>query len=107
MWSVGIRRYNIQLPWRFILKITAMSAFSSLAAYIATFRLTPLPGLIAGCAIATGTFITLGYSFKILEPEDRDRFRVISNACPQPVATPLNYLLDRFTRRLASDSTTV
>lgn len=107
MWSVGIRRYNIQLPWRFILKITAMSAFSSLAAYIATFRLTPLPGLIAGCAIATGTFIALGYSFKILEPEDRDRFRVISNACPQPVATPLNYLLDRFTRRLASDSTTV
>jgi hypothetical protein len=69
--------------------------------------LAALPALLAGCAIATGVFILLGYIFKILEPEDRDRFKVISDACPPPVAAPINYLLDRFTRGLAPNSTAI
>jgi O-antigen/teichoic acid export membrane protein len=107
MWAVGIRRYNIQLPWKFALKIASISVLASLAAYGVSSRLSALPGLIIGGLTATSIFIALGYRFKILEPEDRDRFRVISNACPRKVATPLNYLLDRFTRQLASDSTAV
>jgi O-antigen/teichoic acid export membrane protein len=107
MWVIGIRRYNIQLPWKFVLKIASISVLASLAAYGVSSRLSALPGLIIGSLTATTIFIALGYRFKILEPEDRERFRVISNACPRKVATPLNYVLDRFTRQLASDSTAV
>jgi O-antigen/teichoic acid export membrane protein len=105
MWAVGIRVYKIKLPWGFISKITAISAFAAFAAFAAVSHLSPLFGLIAGCVIATGVFIVIGYIVKILEPEDRDRFRVIANACPRPIGAPINYLLDRFTRQLAADST--
>jgi hypothetical protein len=52
-------------------------------------------------------FLILAYAFKVLEPEDCDRFKVVSDACPRALATPMNYLLDRFTRRIAADSTAV
>ncbi|RZU42448.1 O-antigen/teichoic acid export membrane protein [Edaphobacter modestus] len=107
MWAIGIRRYDIRLPWGFIFKISAISAFAACSAYLVTSKLAALPALLAGCAIATGVFILLGYIFKILEPEDRDRFKVISDACPPPVAAPINYLLDRFTRGLAPNSTAI
>lgn len=107
MWIVGIRQYNIRLPWGFFFKLIAISSFAAFAAYAVSSRLAALPGLIAGAALATSIFILFGYIFKILEPEDRDRFKIISNSCPQPVATPINYLLDRFTRQLTADSTTI
>jgi len=104
MWAVGIRQYNIQLPWGFILKIGAISIFSSCIAYAAIAHLSALPALIIGCIVSTAVFFTLAYIFKLLEPEDRDRFKVITNALPSSVATPVNYLLERFTRRMAADS---
>lgn len=107
MWGVGIALYNIRLPWGFILKITAISAFTALATYAVISHLSPLPALIAGCAIAAGLFILLAYLFKLLEPEDRDRFKIITSSCPRQIATPLNFLLDRFTRQLTPDSTAV
>jgi hypothetical protein len=107
MWAIGIARYKIQLPWGFFFKLSTISGVASLAAYGAVSRLAPLPGLIAGSVISTTLFITLGYMFKILEPEDRDRFKILTNSCPQPVATPINYLLDRFTRQLTMDSTSI
>ncbi|QHS52246.1 oligosaccharide flippase family protein [Edaphobacter sp. 12200R-103] len=107
MWAIGIARYKIRLPWGFFFKLSAISGVAALAAYGAVSRLTPLPGLIAGSVISTVLFITLGYMFKILEPEDRDRFKVITNACPQSVAAPINYLLDRFTRQLTMDSPSI
>jgi hypothetical protein len=57
--------------------------------------------------VSTAIFFALGYMFKILEPEDRDRFKILANSCPQPVATPINYLLDRFTRQLTIDTTSI
>ena len=107
MWAIGIRQYRIQLPWSFIFKIIAISAAASLAAYGVAFRLPPLWGLVGGGITAVVVFLTLAYLFKMLEPEDCDRFKVVSNACPPAFATPVNYLLDRFTRRMAPDSTAV
>jgi len=43
----------------------------------------------------------------MLEPEDCSRFKVISNACPPALASPMNYLIDLFTRRMESTSTAV
>jgi O-antigen/teichoic acid export membrane protein len=107
MWAVGIHRYDIRLPWGFLFKLTAISTFCAIIAYGATSKLSALPALILGSVISSTLFLLLGYVFKILEPEDRDRFRIISNACPAPVAGPMNFLLDRFTRPLTPDSTTV
>ena len=105
MWAIGIQRYKIQLPWGFMLKIALISSVAALAAHAVGSHLSVLPGLIAGCVVATVIFILLGYIFKILDPQDRDRIRVISNACPRQIAGPLNYLLDRFTRQLTPNST--
>ncbi|WP_035358858.1 polysaccharide biosynthesis C-terminal domain-containing protein [Edaphobacter aggregans] len=107
MWAIAIRQYRIQLPWSFILKVIAISAAASLAAYGVAFRLPPLGGLIGGAITAIVVFLALAYLLKMLEPEDCDRFKVISNACPPALAAPVNYLLDRFTRRMAPDSTAV
>jgi O-antigen/teichoic acid export membrane protein len=107
MWAIGIRNYQIQLPWGFLFKLTAMSTFAACATYAVTAKLSALPALIAGSIISTAVFIVLGYVFKILEPEDRDRFKIISNSLPKPIGTPLNYVLDRFTRPFLPDSTIV
>lgn len=107
MWAVGIRQYRIQLPWGFLFKIISISAAAAASAYVLVSRLSALPALIVGCIIATAVFFTLAYLFKVLEPEDCIRFKVISNACPSAIATPINYLLDRFTQRVVSDSTAV
>lgn len=107
MWAVGIQRYKIHLPWGFIFKITTISAFSSAAAYVVASRLSPLSALIAGSTAATAVFFVLAYIFKVLEPEDRDRFKVITNACPAALASPMNFLLDCFTQRPAANRTTV
>lgn len=107
MWAVGIRQYKIELPWGFISRLTAISITASLAAWEVSRRLAPLPALIGGALTATAVFLLLAYIFKMLEPEDCSRFKVISNACPRPLANPMNFLIDRFTRRMAPSSTAV
>lgn len=104
MWAVGIQKYKIRLPWGFLLKITAISVVSSLAAYMVISRMGPLPALITGCVTATVVFIVLAYIFKVLDSEDCDRFKVISNALPPAFAAPINFVIDLFTRRMAADS---
>lgn len=106
MWAVGINRYRIALPWGFILRLTAISVTASLAAWVVSRSLTALPALISGAATATIVFLLLAYLFKMLEPEDCSRFKVISNACPAFIGAPLNTLIDRFTRRMEPSSTT-
>ncbi|HTH52328.1 MAG TPA: polysaccharide biosynthesis C-terminal domain-containing protein [Edaphobacter sp.] len=99
MWAIGISRYQIPLPWGFFAKLIALSTFTALATYAVIFHLSALPALIVGCIVSTTLFFFLAYLFKVLEPEDRDRFKIITGSLPSKVATPINFLLDRFTRR--------
>ena len=107
MWTIGIYRDNIRLPWRFLAKITMISIAASVAAYAVSFRLVPVWALIAGGTVATVTFFLLAYTFKILEPEDSSRFKIISAACPRALAVPMNRAFDMFTKRMEPDSTAV
>jgi O-antigen/teichoic acid export membrane protein len=107
MWCIGISKYKIQLAWGFLFKVAAISAAAALTAHVAVSRLNPFWGLVSGIVIAVAVFFLLAFVFKMLEPEDCDRFKVISNALPRAIAAPVNYLLDRFTRPLAPDSTAV
>ena len=107
MWIIGIYRDNIRLPWRFLAKITGISIAASLAAYAVSFRLVPIWALIMGSTVATVTFFLLAYAFKILEPEDSNRFKIISAACPRALAGPMNRAFDLLTERMEPDSTAV
>ncbi|WP_260703631.1 oligosaccharide flippase family protein [Edaphobacter flagellatus] len=107
MWAIGIRQYHIQLPWSFFFKLSAISATASLAAYAVASHLSPLGGLIGGGITAMTVFFVLAYIFKMLEPEDGNRFKIIANACPPALASPLSHLIDRFTRRMEPSSTAV
>ena len=107
MWAIGIYRDKIVLPWRFLAKVTMISIAASLAAYAVSFRLAPVWALIVGGTAATVTFFLLAYTFKILEPEDSSRFKIISAACPRALAGPMNRAFDMLTKRLEPDSTAV
>jgi O-antigen/teichoic acid export membrane protein len=107
MWGIGIRKYRIQLPWAFIFKLTAISTVASLAAYGLASHLNALEGLIAGSITSIIVFFGLAYIFKMLEPEDCSRFKVIVNVLPRVLASPLNFAIDRFARRMEPTSTTV
>ena len=74
---LGDLRDNIRLPWRFLAKITMISIAASVAAYGVSFRLAPVWALITGSTVATVTFFLLAYTFKILQPEDSSRFKII------------------------------
>jgi O-antigen/teichoic acid export membrane protein len=107
MWIIGIYRDDIRLPWRFLAKVTMISIAASVAAYGVSFRLAPVWALIAGGITATITFFLLAYAFKILEPEDASRFKIISAACPQALAGPMNRAFDMLTKRMEPNSTAV
>jgi O-antigen/teichoic acid export membrane protein len=107
MWILGIYRDNIRLPWRFLAKITMISIAASVAAYSVSFKLAPVWALITGSIVATVTFFLLAYAFKILEPEDSSRFKIISAACPRALAGPMNRAFDMLTKRMEPDSTAV
>jgi hypothetical protein len=77
------------------------------AAYSVSFKLAPVWALITGSIVATVTFFLLAYAFKILEPEDSSRFKIISAACPRALAGPMNRAFDMLTKRMEPDSTAV
>jgi O-antigen/teichoic acid export membrane protein len=105
MWALGISRYDIRLPWAFMSRLTAISVAASLAAWAVSRNLAPLPALITGGVAATMVFLMLAYAFKMLEPQDCSRFKVIANACPRVIAGPMNSVIDLFTRRMEPSST--
>jgi O-antigen/teichoic acid export membrane protein len=107
MWAIGISRHHIHLPWRFFAKVTVISTASALAAYAVAMRLAPIWGLTLGSLASIAVFFVLAYAFKILEPEDSTRFKVISAACPRALAGPMNHAFDMLTKRMEPDSTAV
>jgi O-antigen/teichoic acid export membrane protein len=107
LWTIGIRRYDIRLPWRFFARITAISVAAALAARFFAARLPAVGGLILGSLASITVFFGLAFLFKMLEPEDCSRFKVISAACPRAIARPLDSFFDALSRRAKPNSTTV
>jgi O-antigen/teichoic acid export membrane protein len=107
MWAIGISRHQIRLPWRFFTKVTAISAASALAAHAVAMRLSPAWALTLGSLAAIVVFFVLAYAFKILEPEDSSRFKIISAACPRALGGVMNQAFDLLTKRMEPNSTTV
>jgi O-antigen/teichoic acid export membrane protein len=90
MWAVAIRLFKVKLPWLQITKIAFISALASLTARAIDLRFSPLWGILLG---GTGSLIVLFGLFKlmrVLEPEDCDRFKILSGMLPKPIAQQVN-----------------
>ncbi len=107
MWLIGIRRYQIPLPWRFIAKVTLLSLATAALAYLVVHRLPTVVGLLLGMLVAAIAFFCLAYIFRLLEPEDLARVANISTMLPRSIARPVNQAFGLFQRRLEPRSTPV
>jgi len=66
--------------------------FASYTAQIAA-RLPSLLGILAGGSASLVVLFALFYLMRVLEPEDRDRFGILTGMLPKPVAGPVSKVL--------------
>ena len=93
MWAVAIYLYKVKLPWVQVAKIAFSSALASLAAHFIGLRLAPLWHILLGGSASLAVLFGLFYLMRVLEPEDRDRFNILTMMLPKPIAGPANRLL--------------
>jgi O-antigen/teichoic acid export membrane protein len=99
MWGVGIRLFHVRLPWALIAKISAASASAALSAHFVAAALPPFVGLLLGGCTSLLVLLVFTYALSVLEPEDRDRFAVLTGILPRRLAKPTNKLLSLLVRR--------
>ena len=93
MWAVGIHLYQVNLPWLQVAKITFISVLAALMAHLIASHLAPLWGLLCGGSASLIVLFGLFYLMRVLEPEDRDRFRVLTGMMPKAIAGPANRIV--------------
>jgi O-antigen/teichoic acid export membrane protein len=98
MWSVGIYLYKVRLPWLQISKITFISTLASLVAHFIALRLTPLWAVLCGGSASLIVLFGLFYLMRVLEPEDHERFQILTGILPKPISVPANKLLSLLIR---------
>lgn len=92
MWTMGVRKFGVKLPWMLTTKVAAMSAAAALAAHFVVRLLSPLWGILLGGCAALAVLVALTILLRIFEPEDRGRFTQLTGALPRPLAL----IADRF-----------
>jgi O-antigen/teichoic acid export membrane protein len=93
LWAIGIHLYKVKLPWKLVAKIAVISVLASLAAHYVAVQLAPLWGVLCGGSVSLMVLFGLIYTMRVLEPEDRDRFRTLTGMLPVPIAKPANAIL--------------
>jgi O-antigen/teichoic acid export membrane protein len=86
MWTIGVRKFGVRLPWKLTAKVVAMSIAAALAAHLVTRLLSPLWGILLGGCTALAVLVALTYLLRILEPQDQARFTQLTGALPRPLA---------------------
>jgi O-antigen/teichoic acid export membrane protein len=98
MWAVGVHLFKVRLPWLLIAKVTVSSTLASLAAHFIAACFAPLWAVLWG---GTGSLIVLFgmfYLLRVFEPEDRDRFGLLAEMLPRPMAGLANSALSLLVR---------
>jgi O-antigen/teichoic acid export membrane protein len=90
MWAVTIYLYKVKLPWMQVAKIAFISALASLAAHEIVLRLAPLWGILLGGSASLMVLFALFYLMRVLEPEDRARFKLLTAMLPEHIAGPVD-----------------
>jgi hypothetical protein len=98
MWAIGIRLYGVRLPWAQVAKITFSSVIASLTAHYVAAQLRPLWAILCGGCASLIVLLGLFYLMRVLEPEDRTRFGVLTGMLPKFFAGPANKALSLLIR---------
>ena len=98
MWAVGIHLYGIKLPWVQIAKITAASIAAAVVARLVGAPLPPFWGCIVGGCASLATLLVLFYLLRVLEPEDRARFTILSSMLPKSIGRPVDRIISILVR---------
>jgi O-antigen/teichoic acid export membrane protein len=93
MWAVCIHLFKVKLPWMQVVKITFISALASLTAHCIAVSLAPLWAILCGGCASLIVLFGLLYLLRVLEPEDRYRFNILTGMLPKPLARPVNAFL--------------
>ena len=99
MWAVASHLYKVKLPWMQVTKIALISVLASLTAHLIAQRFAPLWGILCGGSASLIVLFGLFYLLHVLEPEDRDRFRILTGMLPKPIAGPVDKILLLLIRR--------
>jgi O-antigen/teichoic acid export membrane protein len=89
IWAVAIYLYKVKLPWMQVAKIAFSSALASLTAHLIVVRMAPLWGILCGGSAALAVLFALFYLMRVLEPEDRTRFSILTGMLPRIIAVPV------------------
>lgn len=98
MWAIGIHLYGIRLPWMQIAKITGVSIAAGVVARVVGMPLRPIWGIIAGGTASVVTLLVLFYLLRVLEPEDRARFSVLSGMLPKSIGRVVDKIISILVR---------
>jgi O-antigen/teichoic acid export membrane protein len=98
MWVIGIHLYQVKLPWRLVAKVSLIGVAAALTAHCIALRLPPLWAVLCGGSASLIVLFGLFYWMRVLEPEDRDRFKLLAGMLPKPLAGPADKLLSLLVR---------
>jgi O-antigen/teichoic acid export membrane protein len=105
MWAVGIHLYGIKLPWLQIAKITGISVIAGLTARYVALPLAPIWAILLGGTASMTVLYALFYFGRVLEPEDRARFGILTGMLPARMAGPANKIVSLLIRPSFADAT--
>jgi O-antigen/teichoic acid export membrane protein len=98
MWAIGIHRYQVKLPWAQVARITFASVAAALTAHAIAVRLSPLYAVLGGGAGSLVVLFGLFYFMRVLEPQDYERFKILTAILPKPISGSVNKLLSLLVR---------
>jgi O-antigen/teichoic acid export membrane protein len=98
MWAIGIYLYDVKLPWLQLAKITFSSAVASLTAHFIAIQLTPLWAILCGGTASLIVLFGLFYLMRVLEPEDRTRFTILTGMLPKRFIGPADKIVSLLIR---------
>jgi O-antigen/teichoic acid export membrane protein len=99
MWAVAIHFFKVKLPWLQVAKIVFISTLASLAAHFVAVRFSSLWAILFGGSASLIVFFGLFYWMRVLEPEDRDRLRILTGMLSKPLVDPANWIVSRMILR--------
>jgi O-antigen/teichoic acid export membrane protein len=93
LWAVCIVLFKVQLPWAHFFKVWLISALASISSFVIAAHFSPLWTILLGGSTSLAVFFFLLYLLRVFEPQDRDRFVLLTSALPAYVAGPLDSFL--------------
>ncbi len=98
MWAVGVRLYNVKLPWVLVAKVVFIATLAALTAHTIAAQLANLWGLRLGGSASVAVLFILFYLLRVLEPEDQARFSLLTRSMPNSIGRPVESVLSLMIR---------